>query len=294
MTEVPSVQPAPEEDEEPAGQSMQRAQALAGRPAPVSRGIAARRTRTTVSLLVVGCLAVSAAASDILSLGGSSSFWAGHPLVTNMAASSVMLLVTVVLVDRYLAYLERREWRHVATIAFQDLAREVMLIVRLMAELTGEADYRERAARPMSKTVAQELHNLLDKLLGPAVSRSSPDNRDRRLRRLFEDPEWGHLAYHAMQERIELGRETIARWAPVMVTNEPLALVITRVAGVVHAMESIQATLVERYVDGRAVDSEGMNSWIAAWEPLTRTCEEVHRALVPNAYMYRIGRSLAG
>jgi hypothetical protein len=226
-------------------------------------------------------------------LVGFSGFWATHVIVSGLIVSLLSLAIAVVIIGHYLQILQEKQWHHVARIAFQDLAREVMLVVRMMAELSGEADYRLRAARPMSRDEEQGLHDLLGERLGALDVRKAM-SRDERLRKLFEIPEWGLLAYTVMQQRCQDGRLTIARWAPIMVSNDALVALLTKVAEVMRDVEIVQAPLVKLYVDKLEVPADAVLEWCSDWSEYEATCESVHSMLVPDAYMYNVARELAG
>jgi len=220
-------------------------------------------------------------------------FWSRHPVTLAIAINFLTLAVGGLIIDAVARERERRQWQHVANLGFQDLAREVMLIVRMMAELSGEADYRQRAARPMNDDAARKLHASLDEQFGELPQRQNIP-RPQRLEALFRDETWGHLSYRVMQERTQDGRLTVARWAPVMVTNEPLAQVLTSVAELIRDVEIIQAPLVKTFVDGITLPSGEIEQWVLNWTEFESRCDRVHSILVPGAYLYSVARALAG
>lgn len=245
--------------------------------------------RTLLRVIVIAALLL-VVLSDTPVMG-LSFFWATHAILASAAIGTLTIAVGIVLINDYLTARERRQWESVALIAFQDLAREVMLITRMMGEVTGESDFRKRSARPLSDIAAHRLHELLDDLLGPMTDRTKIQRPDR-LAVLVGEPLWVELTYQAMQDRIHEGRLTISRWAPVMVNNEPLAFVLTKVAMAIQNIEVIQTLLVQIHVDRRSPTEEEVKAWIDTWDPYLEECRKTHALLVPEAYIYKIHRNL--
>lgn len=245
-----------------------------------------RRLRGVI--VVAGALLLVLSDTPVIGL---SEFWAMHVIISSVAIGVLTIAVGIVLIDDYLAARERHQWESVAVIAFQDLAREVMLITRMMGEVTGESDFRKRSARPLSDSSASHVHELLDSLLGSIDDRRKT-KRTERLAALVREPLWVELTYLAMQDRIHEGRLTISRWAPVMVNNEPLAIILTKVAKAVQDIELIQLLLVRLHVDRQSPSEDDVRTWLDAWDPYEKDCRTTHALLVPGAYLYKIHRDL--
>ena len=219
-------------------------------------------------------------------------YWIRHPLVTNLASSILMLVLGLTIVQRWIERTNRRQWKTVTFIAFQDLAREVMLFVRLMAEVCGESDFRSRSARPLLDQEAEKIHGLLNARLSHGKEAGTLP-RDKRLRLLIEDAVWCELVYKAIQHRSEEARACVARWAPVMVGHKELSATLTEVADLITNCKLIQEILVKLVVDRKPVEPADIDLWLRDWDNYEESCNRVHSRLVPDAYMYRVARNLA-
>jgi len=222
--------------------------------------------------------------------GRLSDFWMSHPILAGVVSGVVLAAVGVLVWERYRSAAERKKWEQVAVVGFHDLSRELMLNARLLSQLDGERDYRERAAQPMSREAADACDVLVRQALGEWDSNRPIHDR---LAVLYGTAGWSLIAYKAMQARQEAARSIVARWAPVMIGQGPLGDLLVQVAETLHRLSRLQEILTRTVLEGRRASEEEINQWADLWIRYMDECDEVHRRLLPNGGYRADGLSLA-
>lgn len=146
------------------------------------------------------------------------SFSQAHPFVTDTASSAILLVVTVLVVDRVIEGRRTRRWQSVSQLAIQDLGRVADSIrVNLWHAVTtrrqqlvdDQPDYVSAFASGDVASQAQWLQDLLER-----------------------DPEWmpwdlSPLAVHSPYNRAWDLEATVARWASLLPDDQRLADPVT-------------------------------------------------------------------
>lgn len=236
---------------------------------------------STLTLLVVSVIAVTLLDWPFRMMSG---FWLSHAMFAGVVSGLLLLALTVFVVEEYLASRERKRWADVAKIAYQDLGREVMLNQRLLESLIGLEDYRNRAAKPVTGDLADVLHSSIN-----ATLTGTRDDLDRpsRLKLLYENTQWCDASYKAIQYRVDAGRLSLARWAPVMAGQGYLGERLTLVAKCMDAFEHVQIPLVDRTLHDERLDEVGWRKWVRRWDDYEDFCKSIHQQLIPDAYVYK-------
>ena len=177
---------------------------------PLRSSSARGRLRQSRAFAALSVLVLAAAiASDSLARG----FWERHPLLTGLAASLAIVILTVAVVNEVLERRQRRRWSVLAQYVLIELVRTARVTWTTLMELLGLMSGGEAteaalgaAAETLRDTarVSAAMHELLE----------HPDRRQR---------------LHGVIERLmSRSDEVLGRWAPVMLSSAVYAEVIDR------------------------------------------------------------------
>jgi hypothetical protein len=168
------------------------------------------RLRQTRGLAALAVLVLAAAiASDPLAKG----FWERHPLLSNLVASLVAVILTVAVVNEVLERRQRRRWSVLAQYVLMELVRTARVTWTTLMELLGlmfAGDETETALDAGAQTLRDT-----PRVVGAMCE-------------LLADPERRELLHGAVERLMSGSDEVLGRWAPVMLNAAPYAEIIDR------------------------------------------------------------------
>lgn len=168
------------------------------------------RLRLTWGLAALAVLLLAAAiASDPLA----KRFWEHHPLLSNLVASLVAVILTVAVINEVLERRERRRWSVLAQYVLMELVRTARVTWTTLLELLGVMFAED------------ETDAALD--AGAETLRDTPRVVGA-MRELLADPERRERLHGAVERLMSRSDEVLGRWAPVMLNSAPYAEVIDR------------------------------------------------------------------
>jgi hypothetical protein len=231
-----------------------------------------RRTATTaiVALALIG-LTVGALTQD-----RQNGFWASHPFLGGMATGALTLAFTILLLDKYLARRENYRWRRVAAVAYRGVARESRDISALLASLYCDTDHRIGSSYEDPNWTTYDLSPIgeirrlpdgkheLKVFAQPLPPQDDPDDLlpEERARVLLADRDWCALAARELDQSVDRNRDTVARWAPLMMAaDEPRDLL--------NAFASLNDELFNLHVKlrlrGQGLDQGSVDDVLTHW-----------------------------
>ena len=152
---------------------------------------------------------VLAGASDFV-LG---SFWSAHAMLTSLIASLIVLAVTVVVLNEWLARRDRRRWSVLAQYVLFQLVQAARATWTTLGELILEREIEPGDAERLRAAAAAVLD-------GPAVSAAT--------RALLADPGRRAVLQEALVALAAHSRGVVVGWASVMVGSGPYTDVFDR------------------------------------------------------------------
>ncbi len=176
-----------------------------------------RRTESVESYLretrVVAAVALLALTGGVLSDVFESHFWVNHPLLAGLAASVIVVMLSVALVNEAVERRRRRRWRVLAQYVMLGLVRNARLVWTGVMELVGAlpSDGYTVAEMDAAARIARDTPRLTK-----AVRELAGDGDQRRLLQ----NEIAHLAGQS--------DEVLGRWAAVMLDVDAYAELIDR------------------------------------------------------------------
>jgi len=168
------------------------------------------RLRLTWGLAALAVLLLAAAiASDPLAR----SFWQRHPLLTNLVASLVAVILTVAVINEVLERRQRRRWSVLAQYVLMELVRTARVTWTTLMELSGLmfADDQADAALDAGADTLRDTPRAVGAMC-----------------ELLADPERRERLHRAVERLMSGSDEVLGRWAPVMLNAAPYAEVIDR------------------------------------------------------------------
>jgi hypothetical protein len=166
-----------------------------------------RQTRGLAALAVL--VLVAAVASDPLAKG----FWERHPLLSNLVASLVAVILTVAVINEILERRERRRWSVLAQYVLMELVRTARLTWTTLMELLGLMFAGDESEAALSAG-AEALRDT-PRLVGAMCE-------------LLADPQRRQRLHGAIERLMSRSDEVLGRWAPVMLNSAPYAEIIDR------------------------------------------------------------------
>jgi hypothetical protein len=166
-----------------------------------------RETRT------LAALALLALAAGIVSDALGRHFWTRHPLLANLAASLIVVMLSVALVNEAVERRRRRRWRVLAQYVMLELVRHARMLWTGVIELAdptpseqrsaASIDARARAVRDTPR-LTEAIHELV-----------AEDDRRR-------------LLHAGINRSVSRSNDVLGRWAAVMLNADAYARLIDR------------------------------------------------------------------
>ena len=163
------------------------------------------------------------------------SFWSRHSFITGLCTGFVTLGITIFGIDDVMERRASKRWHFVADVAYRGLARESRDISVTFAALYCDVGYGMETAyqnenfRRDHLTPLGEIRRTLSGK-GQIASFQSPelptlpgdvDVRlpEERIRFLLNDKDWVVLAQQEVSRLVDLNRETVAKWAALLMNS---------------------------------------------------------------------------
>lgn len=158
-------------------------------------------------------LALLALAAAIASEQFAEQFWVRHPLLAGLAASAIVVVLSVAVVNEALEFRRRRRWRVLAQYVMLELVRDARMVWTAVAELAAlmPADANALTATDAAGGAVRDTPRLTEAVRGLVA------DADRR--RLLRD----HIAGLVVHND-----EVLGRWAAVMLNADAYAEVVDR------------------------------------------------------------------
>lgn len=207
--------------------------------------LARRVLRRRASLVVLAAIVILGA-SDLFT-----DFWNGHSMLTSIVSSALFVAIALAIIDTWNRERELAPWRRVGNISFKAMA-QCVIIARdgLVMFPRGALPYPEDPTPQMDS--CEQFATLIDK--HPELA-GQPD-RLARLEQLLQDSEWVAYAYKGVRTLASQVRDTLARWAPIMVLDSRTAVALNRVGTIADSLEDLHRPLGPL----RRRDREGIDS----------------------------------
>lgn len=162
---------------------------------------------------VLAAIAVAALAAGIISDVSASSFWVQHALLAGLAASVIVVMLSVAVVNEVIDRRQRQRWSVLAQYVMFELVRNARMIWTGILDAAGAL--REANDQPRALELGTELVRDTPRLA--AAIRDALEDSDRRA---LLHSEIAFLEDHA--------DEVLSRWAAVMLGTELYAEIIDR------------------------------------------------------------------
>ena len=191
--------------------------------------------RETRLLAVAALLALLA---GILSDALGRDFWTRHPLVANLTASLIVVILSVALVNEAVERRRRRRWRVLAQYVMLELVRHARMVWTGVIELTGLLPS--------------------DALTAASIDAGGRAVRDRSrlteaIRNVVADIDRRQLLHAGLNRSVTFSNEVLGRWTDVMLNTDAYA------------------QLVDRHV-ALASDVAWLGSILDQFEPIEKDC----------------------
>lgn len=206
--------------------------------------------------LLLGIAVVVAIAVLVLDIA--TGVWAQVPVLSGLASSFVMLLVTVVVVDKVIAHHQYRRWEPVTRIALADILHAIT---------------HDGASAPEPRLIGPRLAEAGAAGGGSATGADPADSGDIHLTRALR---------LARKERRVLGR-ALATWSAFLVSNAPVGRVVDHAATLADELDDVRASaLAVRavHVHGATGDASERDAALAALDAAVQRYDAGAVALV--------------
>jgi hypothetical protein len=167
--------------------------------------------------------------------------WQAHPLWAGVITGGLLLFAGYFGVEGYLEARDAERWNLVAGVAFKAIGLSAALLRDGMDQLIGADRDQRLRPQPLTPRLVTELRRAQLKAID-----IPHDDRSGRLRRVATDPVWAALAVEAMDQLKWRHRDTLARWAPLMLANDKLSDDFTRLAQLNEMVSELQKPLRRR------------------------------------------------
>jgi hypothetical protein len=174
-----------------------------------------RGTRALAALALLALL--GGVASDALE----GSFWADHPLLAGLAASLIVVMLTVALVNEAVERRSRRRWSVLAQYVMLQLVRDARVVWTGVAELAGLMQTEPGGHVDDLRSASATLDAGSSAVRDPALLHAA-------LLELLEDPERRRALHERVTQSVEHNDAVLGRWAPVMLNSDVYAEIIDR------------------------------------------------------------------
>jgi hypothetical protein len=164
----------------------------------------------TRTLAVVAVLAFGAGiASDVLG----HHFWTRHPLLANLAASLIVVMLSVALVNEAIERHRRRRWRVLAQYVMFELIRHARMVWTGVIELGG--------------LTQSDDHFVVSIDAGARAVRDTPRLTEA-IEELVADDDRRRLLHEGINRSVSASNDVLGRWAAVMLGADAYAQLIDR------------------------------------------------------------------
>jgi hypothetical protein len=181
--------------------------------------------------VVVAAIAVALLGAAIASDFVIGSFWSRHAMVTSLAASLLVVVISVAVINELLERRERKRWQLLAQAVLFALTSSARLTWTTMVELL-------RLTEVHSGAVASLLEGAKVAVDQPRVSAAA--------RELLADPERRPKLQLAVERLADRGGDVIAKWATMLVGAAPYASLLERHVELQARLEWLASVLAHR------------------------------------------------
>jgi hypothetical protein len=176
-----------------------------------------RRAQSVESYLrqtrILAIIALAALSAGVVSDFSAESFWAGHALLTGLAASAIVVMLSVAILNEVLDRRRRQRWSVLAQYVMFELVRNARMIWTGILDAAG---------------VLQVSHDQLETLeMGAQIVRDTPQ-LTAAVRAAIDDDHRRALLHSEIAFLAEHADDVLSRWAGVMLNTELYAEVVDR------------------------------------------------------------------
>jgi hypothetical protein len=166
--------------------------------------------RETRTLAVVAVLTFGAGvASDVLG----HHFWTRHPLLANLAASLIVVMLSVALVNEAIERHRRRRWRVLAQYVMLELVRHARMVWTGIIELGGLTQSKDHSPPSIDA--------------GARAVRDTPRLAEA-IEELVADDDRRRLLHEGINRSVSRSNDVLGRWAAVMLGANAYAQLLDR------------------------------------------------------------------
>ena len=213
-------------------------------------------------------LLVLIVASDLRPLGFWHKFWIDYPMVTNVAASLLFVLLAYTVFSFWASRREAVQLRVVVLATYHAIAAVPLAQRRIMWTLANGDDSAWAEDATLTDDQRKQLREALARRGLPVVTvnsvrmegKPSPDIGVR-LTKLAQDGVWIELAYDAFRDLTREGRSVLAEWSPLLVATRAHSDLLIALSEQVEEMARIVSWLRGR----RSSSLHGTHKYITAW-----------------------------
>ena len=162
---------------------------------------------------VLAAVALLALVAGLVSDALEGSFWSHHALLANLAASVIVVMLSVALVNEAVDRRRRRRWRVLAQYVMLELVRHARLVWSGAGELAGLMPAATHSAASIDA--------------GARAVRDTPRLTEA-IRELVADGDRRRLLHEGITRSVEHSNDVLGRWAPVMLNADAYAELIDR------------------------------------------------------------------
>jgi hypothetical protein len=162
---------------------------------------------------VLAAIALLALVGGLVSDAVGRHFWNRHPLLSNLAASVIVVMLSVALVNEAIERRRRRRWRVLAQYVMLELVRLARLAWTGISELAGLMPADEHSAASIDA--------------GARAVRDTPRLAEA-IRALVADVDRRRLLHDGINRFVSRSNDVLGRWAAVMLNADAYAELIDR------------------------------------------------------------------
>jgi hypothetical protein len=140
-------------------------------------------------------------------------FWTGHPLVANLAASLIVVILSVAVVNEAVERRRRRRWRVLAQYVMLEFVRHARMVWTGVIELTD--------LMPSNAYTAASID------AGARAVRDTP-RLSEAIRELVADDNRRRLLHAGLNRSVNCSNDVLGRWTDVMLNTDAYAQLVDR------------------------------------------------------------------
>jgi hypothetical protein len=179
-------------------------------PGPRRSASAGSYRRETRAIAVAALLALAA---GVVSDTFEGQFWGHHALLTGLASSAIVVMLSVALVSEAVERRKRRRWRVLAQYVLLELVRNARLVWTVVMELAG--------------LMPSDAHTTASMDVGARAVRDTP-RLGEAIRELVADGDRRRLLHEKIARFATQSDDLLGRWAAVMLNADAYADVVDR------------------------------------------------------------------